>query len=324
MKKYILPLALALLLLRCNKSTFNDISGDQTLKSVAVFYDTLSGVKTIIPAKNVKLYLKYSGTSGGFLYSVNANALGEFSFNGIDPKLSYTVYSSVDTGLVKYYGENIYAAQSFTNSQPDTLKLYPAANGQNGIHLIIQDSLGRSVPGLTAWVFNSDVLFKADTIAGRIFDMQANSYGISNRYNIAQGIYYIRVKTRIGNLDLAGETNIDVGANGIKTAIIVLRSIPLPRNGIEVKTLDIFGTPLSDTKVYCYRSRVIFENDTLNFNNSLFSISSNPSGLASAYIIDTGRYYIRAVKKINSVTIKDTSNTIVTLNVINHVTMKLQ
>jgi hypothetical protein len=324
MKKYILPLTLAFILFQCTKSTFNDLGGSQTFKGVVVMYDTLNGVNTIIPAKNFKVYLKYpTSLAGTYLYTVTADALGQYLFNGIDGTRDYVVYAASDTGAVKYYGENVYAAPGTPGNQPDTLKLYPANNNQNGIHLIIRDSVGRPVPGLTAWVFNSAVLFAADTSAGRIFDMQGNGYGVSNRYNIAPGTYYLRVKTKIGSLDLAGETNVDITATGIKNAIIVLRSIPLTRNGIEVKTFDIFSTPVADAKVYCYRSRTVFLNDTINYNNSLFTISSNAAGLAAAYIIDTGRYYLRAVRTVNSVTIKDTTNTTVGLNAISRITMTL-
>jgi hypothetical protein len=324
MKKYFLSVVIVLLFFRCTKSSFNDLSGSQTLKGLVVLYDTLQGVQSIVPAKNFKIYIKYSGSSNGFLYSSNANGQAQFSFQGIDTARSYTIYAVSDTGVIKYYGEKIYPANSYSVIRPDTLKLYPSQQNQNGIHLIVTDELLRPVPNVTAWVFNNATLFASDTSAGRIFDMTVNNYGVNNRLNIAPGTYYLRVKTRIGGLDLAGEDTVVVPAAGIRDANLVLRNIPLARNGIEATITDMYSTPVAGANVYCYRSQYVFENDTIQFNNSLFTMNSNASGLASAYIITPGTYYLRAVKIINSDTLKKTATVSVSANGISPVPMMLQ
>jgi hypothetical protein len=303
MKKIILFIAVCLLLFQCKKSTLHDLSGTATLKGVVITFDTLHGAPAIILQKNSKVFLKYAGSASSFLYSTTTNDQAQFSFTGIELNQSYTIYSSSDTGSVKYAGRLDYEADKFTDGQSDTLKLYPSPDNQNGIHLIVMDSLDARVANVTAWVFNSQVLFAADTSAGRVFDMKSNNYGIDNLLNIAPGLYYLRIKVKIGNLDLAGETSVNVSPGEIKTAIIHLRSIPLAnRNGMELQLNDIFGTPVYNASVYCYRSRAVWLLDSTE-TNSIFVLHSTAAGLASTYLIDSARYYLRMIKPVSS---KDT------------------
>lgn len=298
----------ALLSLQCSESEFNDLAGPYVLKGVVVIGDTLNGVRNYYPAKNYKVFIKYTGgVTNGFLYSTIADAAGQYSFNGIDPARNYTIYSSSDTGVVDYYGDRFYTAGSFTDKQSDSLILFPSSLSQNGIHLIVTNEQGHAVPNVTAWVFSNPDLFTADTSAGRVFEIQANQYGVGNKLNIAAAKYYLRVKTRIGAKDLAGEDTVDVAETGLTNSHIILSNIPLPRNGIEADIKDSYGTPVADAKVYVYRSQYIFENDTEDFSNSLFVMTSNASGRASAYVIEPGNYFLRAVRVINNVILKNTA-----------------
>lgn len=324
MKKFLILFVIICTLVQCRKSAFNDVSGPATLKGVAVTYDTLHGVTVKTVLKNAKIFIKYDNAPNGFLYAVTSNAQGQYVFSGIDTEKGYTVYSQTDTGIVKYYGKLDYAANQFTDGQSDSLKLYPDPTNQNGIHLIVQDNMLGRVPNVTAWVFNSPVLFLADSSAGRVFDMISNSYGVNNKFNVAPGIYYLRIKTRIGSLDLAAEASVVVPPTGIVTVTLTLQNGALNRNGMEITTLDLFNTPVSNAKVYCYRSYAVFLADTIQYNNSLFSMISTASGKASAYIIEPATYYLRAVKTVNTQTLKQTATVTVNSNTISTASMILQ
>jgi len=324
MKKYLVSFIFVCLLAYCKKPGFDDLSGTATLQGVSFIYDTLSGVIFKTPLKNAKVFIKKDDGSDGFLYSVNTNPQGEYTFSGIDAAKKYIVYASTDTGTVKYYGELPYGADHSINDKSDTLKLYPDSTNQNGIHLVVQDITQARVPNVTAWVFNSPVLFAADTSAGRVFDMATNPYGVSNKFNIPAGTYYLRVKTRIGNLDLIGEKSVTVSEKGIAPVTITLQNAALNRNGMEINTLDIFNTPISGAKIYCYRSQAVFLADTIQFNNSLFTMTSNNAGKASAYVIDPAVYYLRAIKTVNSQTLKQTATVTVNANSVTTANMILQ
>ncbi|PZR04611.1 MAG: hypothetical protein DI539_25450 [Flavobacterium psychrophilum] len=325
MRKQLIYLAIALLFFNCNKkSDFNDLAGPQVLKGVVVIYDNLSGMQNLLPGKNHKVYIRYSGKSNDeFLYSTNADAAGQFYFNGIDPDQSYTIYAMADTNGVKYYGENNYTTGNYVDKQADTLKLLPSTTNQNGIHLVVTAGNQEPVPNVTAWAFNNKALFDADTSAGRVFDIPVNGYGVGNKLNIPAGLYYLRVKTRIGSKDLAGENVVKVDPKGIAQANIALSTTPLPtRNGIEATIWDAAATPVAGAKVYAYRSKVIFLSDTVDYSNSLFTMTSNAAGLAAAYVIDPGTYYLRAVRIVNSDKFIDVKeNVVVTAGAITPVAM---
>lgn len=323
MKKYIFPIIIALIYLSCGDKNYDDLAGNENIKGVAVIYDTLSGVKNLILAKNLRVYLRNATDPAGFLYFNASTNQGLFSFSGIDRQKSYSVYASTDIDSVKYSGSLEYTGGSHTSSG-DTLKLFPSQSEQNGIHLIVKDAQGNPIPGVKAWVFNNPTLFASDTIAGRIFDISVNSYGVGNRLNIAPAIYYLRVKTKIGNLELTGEATVEVPTKGIINATIILRNTPLARNGIEATIRDIYSTPLNGAKVYAYKSQLVFERDTVSYSNSLFIMTSNQLGLASAYIIEPGTYYLRAIKVINTDTLKKTAVVSVTSNSITPVPITIQ
>jgi hypothetical protein len=304
MKKIILLVTMTLTLVQCKKPPFSDLSGTYTLKGTVVIEDTLNGPYNMSLAKNLKVYLRYSGNSAGYIYSLQANSQAQYTFSGIDKDRNYTIYASTDTGTTKYYGKLDYAAGRFADGQSDTLKLFPSITDQTGIHLLVLDSLGGRVPNVTAWVFNSPVLFVADSSEGRAFDMRTNDYGVANKYNIAIGTYYLRVKTRIGVVPLAGEGNVIISGNGVKTVVVTVRSIPLDRNGIELTVLDSHLAPVNNASVFFYRSSTISDLDTA-CTNSLFTLMSNGSGLASTYIIDSSLYYFKARKIIGHDTLQN-------------------
>lgn len=307
MKKFLL-IAAGFLMLQCNKSKdFNDLAGSYTLKGVVVIRDTLNGPAVNVVAPNMKVYLKYPHAVSGYIYSTTADGLAQYSFNGIGSDSGYTVYAYTDTGTVKYYGELLYGAGTIRDRQSDTLRLYPDSNTQNVLHLLVRDSTSATIPNVTAWVFNSPVLFAADTSAGRIFDMPVNGYGIANKYNLAPGTYYLRVKTRIGGLNLAGESNVDIDATGIKTAIITLKSTPIDRNGLELTLMDPWNTPVGAATAYFYRSRSVYLLDTL-YNNSQFKLVTDDGGFASAYILPAAKYYFKAIKIIGKDTLTATDS----------------
>lgn len=301
MKKHTLILTLLItFFFQCKKSDdFSDLNGFNTINGVVVLYDTLYGNFSYKGASSIKVYLKNSTNLNGFLYSTSSNGNGQYSFNGIDERKSYTIYGQLDSSNISYYGEIIYPANSITNNQSDTLKLYPSQINQNGIHLIVQDSTGSRIANVTAWVFsNSSQFLSSDTSAGKTFDMTTNSFGVDNKLKISPGKYYLRVITKIGNIDYKGEDSVTVETQGIKPVTVRLSKFSKNKNGLELLIWDNQNTPINNAQVYIYRSQIVFENDTTNNNNSIFMLSSSQSGLTSLYNIDSARYYLRTIKNI--------------------------
>lgn len=292
-----------LCLAACDKPGFDDLGGTFTVKGIVVSIDTLNGAWSNTPQKNTTVYLKYEGDATGFIKSFASNAQGEYTFNGLDPTLSYVVYARVDTGAVKYFGEVNYPANGFKDRQSDSLKLFAAPLGQNGVHLLVEAAGGGRLAGVTAWVFSDSLSFAAGTADGKLFDMVTNTFGIANKFNIAPGKYFFRVKTKIGERDLQGTGNVVVETNGIKNVPLTLDQFSPNKNGFEVTVIDEQLTPVQTCIVYVYRSRSVFELDS-TFTNSLFAPASNADGIASQYNIPPATYLLRAIKVIGKDTLK--------------------
>lgn len=287
----------------CNKSKFDDLSGEETISGTAIIADTLNGNLKYTILKNTAVYLANLNGSGTYLYSVNTNDQGKYSFSGIQKEKAYKIYASTDTGTVKFYGVKEFQANSYPISQTDSLKLFPAANNQNGIHFILRAADGSKLQNTTAWVFTSPTAFNSGTSEGKLFDLTTNIYGVANKFNIPAGTYYIRVKTQSGNQTLQGQETVLLTATGIKTATIKLAPYSANNNGMGIKVLDTFNTPVNTATIYCYRSQAVFQLD-VNNTNSLFNITSNSSGDASLFNIDPATYYLRVMKIVGKDTLR--------------------
>jgi hypothetical protein len=300
-----------LIFIQCRKDTLpspntNFSGGPYSINGVVMLYDTLNGNYSYHNLSGVTVYLRYKSNPSGYLYSVNANSLGQYSFSGINKDSSYTIYCEKDSNNVRYYNQLNYNSINITsNSASDTLKLYPSSKNQNGIHLIVFDALATRIPNITAWIFTSHSAFNASDSGGKSFNMTTNEYGVANKLNLAPGYYFLRVKTKIGTDSVKGEDSISINdITGIINSIITLKSFPSNKNGFELTIVDEDSTPIYNAKVFCYRSKLDFQLDDSTNADSLFSINSNQSGMAFKYNIDPALYYLRIIKQIGDSTFK--------------------
>ncbi|RXK86745.1 hypothetical protein [Filimonas effusa] len=315
-RQYLFILIAAVFLHSCAKDLeFNDLSGTATLKGVIIMTDSLSGIHQYRTAGNITVFLKKAETENGYLYKVTADAKGQYSFNGIDPGASYTIYAATDTGSVKYSGELTYKANGFKDGESDSLLLRPYAVNQNGILLMVRNEAGDRVGNTTAWVFNNLAAFQADSSAGKIFDMVSNIYGVSNKINIAPGKYYLRVMTKLGSVNVRGEQEVVVDQTGIKPVVLTLQPYTINRTGVELTITDINAAPINAAVTYVYRSGVIADLDS-TYANSLYSITSNNAGIAAKYDISPGAYFLRTIKVVGKDTLRSKDQVNVTLNVV--------
>jgi len=289
--------------MQCTKAPDGDLDGDITIKGVVMMYDTLNGYLSKITIPKTTVYLKYAADSTGFIYSATSGQDGSYKFTGINKNKSYAVYTNLDTIGIKRFGQIVYNAGSYSDQPSDTLKVFPAVVNQNVLHVVIVDTLGKTIPNAVAWVFNSKVLFDADTSAGKIFDINTNTYGAGNRFNIPADTYYIRTNIHLGANNYTDEKKVYVGEEGIYTLYLSAHKVTERKNGMELTFLDAWQTPFSGVQVYGYRSKTTFLKDAA-LTNSLFTITSNGSGVAVNYNIDTAWYYFTASRIVNRDTLR--------------------
>jgi hypothetical protein len=306
MKKIIVSLTIiSFAVLACKK--YNQIQSDADSKLYIygrVFVeDSINDNGIIKPLLKVTpISISYKNDSVAILKTTNTSDSGYFSFSNMKKDAEYVIIAQAETGSgdskVFFSGSvNVLLNESKTNITP-LLKLDNSK--QNGIHLIVLDNTGGKISNITAWVFNNPSLFAADTSAGKIFDMVTNPYGVSNKFNISQGRYFLRIKTRIGNIDLKGEGVIDIENTGIKTLVITVFQ---NQNGFELVVFDNQNAPVNNAQVYGYRSLTVSQLDSNN-TNSIFILNTSASGGCSLYNIDPARYYLKTIKQIGAIVLK--------------------
>jgi len=287
----------------CEQSEFNDLSGPKTLKGRVLLKDTINGSSYDVPVKSIEVFLADLKDTAIFLNSVRTDKDGYFSFGGIDPAVGYKVYARIDTGAVKYYGELRYEIGKLEENKDRSLMLYPALDIQNGMHVVVQDAGKARMPGVTVWVYTNRSFYNAGTVEGKTLELTTNASGIANKMNLAPQTYYLRVKGRIGNIDISGTDSTTLTAAAINTVVLKVTTTLPKRNGMEILVEGIEGAPIDGATVFAYRSPTIYDLDK-NGTNSLFLMPSDKTGKAAAYDIDPALYYLRAVKIVGKDTLK--------------------
>jgi len=283
--------------------------------------DTITGIARDSALADKIVFLAYdNGDTLNYILSDTSDKEGYFLFNllNIDNEKKFRLYyKETINGIV-------YSATQSVSKGPGNIALVATPDNiqQNGLHLVVEDESGGRLANTTAWVFNSPVLFAADTSLGKIFDMVTGTSGVANKFNFTAGKYYLRIKTQIGNLHFKGEAVVDIESKGIKTVRIVVNRQSY-QNGMEIQILDSLNMPVNGTKVYLYKSRVVFTLDS-TYANSLYSSEADMFGRFKKYNIEGGKYYIRGINMIGNITLKCTDsievphNSIVQMNVIVH------
>ena len=303
MKKYILIILLGAFFYQCEKPEFNDLSGSNSISGVAIVRDTVSGAFLNYPLKKHEVFLRYKENKNGFLFSTFTNDQGQYLFNGINKDTTYIVYG-FSGSEVKYYGEIEYSALTSDDNDPDTLNLFISQKAQNGIHIIVQDTLGNGIGKVKVLVYSSPIIFATDSMAGYIFELNTNEYGIANKFNLSPGSYYFRCKIYTGGLQLEGLDSIKIGTEGVKTIVISMSDVTPDKNGMEIHLLDVYETPIHKAHVLVYRSRSTFLLDTIDYSNYIYNLVSNDAGMATLYSIDSSKYYLRALSIFNQDTLQ--------------------
>lgn len=300
---FFIPLITVLWFCSCKKPDFeSDLNGIGTINGVVLMHDSYSGSNVYIPMKAITVYLRAGSTPNAFIYSVKTDNLGQFSFTGIDGTINYIIDASYDSAQIHYTGKKNYNNPTPATILKDTLLLDIDPTLQNGIHLVTEDDLGGIMPRATVWVFNSPVLFAADTSAQAAFVLHSNDYGIDNKYSIPAGDYFFRTKTYSNNLILVDEQYAKIENTGIKTVNLTGRLIPQPGfgNGIDIPVVDEAGTPVNNANVYFYKDYDAYLGDEGKFQGSLFKLTTRINGHATSYIVNPGTYFIWVKKSIDA------------------------
>lgn len=101
------------------------------------------------------------------------------------------------------------------------LTLDPVPATKTGFDLMVKDKYGNPLYNCAVCVFNSRVLFEADSCAGSFTQITTNTDGKASLYNISANTYYLRAKGVYGNVTLKGEGELLVEPDKVSSKTIV-------------------------------------------------------------------------------------------------------
>ncbi|HYH14740.1 MAG TPA: carboxypeptidase-like regulatory domain-containing protein [Flavisolibacter sp.] len=94
---------------------------------------------------------------------------------------------------------------------------------RNQLNISVVDVFDDPVYQTQVCVFNSQVLFNADTCLGNIDEKLTDRQGSAQFNNLPQGRYYIRARGQFNNLILKGSAIVDLNGSGTTSTRIVVR-----------------------------------------------------------------------------------------------------
>ena len=288
MKKNIYIVALlSVFQLTCTEKQ-DDFSGREWIRGRLSYQDIYSGDGSLKPLGKKMVKLAYSPSDTlNYLYNDSTDADGYFIFKNAIKGLPYDLIFEDSIGGNRYLAfKTVVAPDTTVNliAKNDTIR-------QNGLYIETKLN-GQPAGAVRICIFNNEVSFNVDTCNGNFKSDFTDAFGKKIYYNIAPGNYYVRGFKRVGTdmyLAVATQT---LSRFGIPRVSLNLEKVTAV-NGLTVEALDEGGLPVVGATVGIYRSRTVFNLDTL-IQHSLPPLTTNNNGKVDFPDLVPAKYYIRA------------------------------
>ena len=149
------------------------------------------------------------------------NSNGTYTFSNLEPGRYYLLAQQTfrdslyrGTGSIDVTAEGV---------QKTRITLQATSLVKNQLRITVTDEAGSPVAQTQLCLFNSPVLFNADTCLGNIDQKLTDLQGKARFTNLPEGRYYIRARAAFNNLVLKGSDTIDVSNSGTVDRTIIVR-----------------------------------------------------------------------------------------------------
>ncbi len=266
------------------------------LQTSPVVKNTLQ-VRTVDEAGNILPKIKVCTFNNPLLFGADAcegsmrsdstGADGMLKINNPLPG-NYYLYAKTTQNNTDYVGKaTVTSGENGTTSVDLVMKKAV----QNELLVRVLDESGNPLPNINVCLFNNPLQFNTQGCDGNYRTGSAKQDGKISFTGLPGGNYYLYGEIVLNNIKYKGMLTTFVNAAGQTTADLVLRK-ETNAYELEITAADPDGTPVNDTKLYFFTSRVLWSADTtLGFS---YEKKTERNGKVLITDMEEGKYYIRA------------------------------
>jgi hypothetical protein len=226
--------------------------------------------------------------------SVITDKEGYFTIDQLAEEVEYVVFFDDSINHVSYFGQ----AQFKANKEDVEIIATPRAESQNRIAVKVTGPSGDPVGTATVCLFNNETAWKADTCLGSLQTISLLPDGTASLYNIEQGTYFFYASALLNKQWYRGRLKIEVGADGVTPADIVLQSVDV--NRLDVLVVDPAGDPVGNLDVCVFNNQTSWNTNNCS-NGSIMTLKADSAGKAFRTNVPSGLHYLLVSTTINDV-----------------------
>jgi len=285
---------LGLLLVNCKKGIEEN---KLYIRGRLFLVDTITQYNNGTPLAHKLVTLARAGADSlNFIYSDSTDVNGYFTFPVLtDDKEQNFVVRYEDSSKGFYYKGS---SPAKTGQDTITVKAYLDGSKQNGFILTLVDESLQPLPKANIRLYGNQALALLNDSAGggSIQLFPANEYGISYKFNLPPGTYYLNADKKVDSLSYQRILKtITLKSTGfIVDTMILRRKQVVIVNGYVVKITDSTGGAIPRAKVNIFTSPLLaLGNDAAGAVDSLVT---DADGIVKKNNVSAGNYYFSASK----------------------------
>lgn len=202
-------------------------------------------------------------------------------------KINYPSGKFVATRTISFGGKGI-------REFPLVLTTPPAPAKADTLTISTVDNLGGILPNMNFCVFSNPQLFNTQTCDGNVMSASTNTLGIKHITDLPAGTYYVLAQGTIQNIPYKGSATIEWDGISQRVVPVTLNRVT-PANTLTVKVEDSTDSPVYNSSLFIYTSKVLFLADTTTTSNGyILNTTTDATGVGNFTNINPGKYYVRA------------------------------
>lgn len=294
MRKLLLFFCLITIIMGCDKSDHDDLSGSEVIRGRLYAEDAMNPgtLPKILAKKKVTLRYQSELDTVNYLFSTLTDEEGYFTFTNLKKSTTYVAsYMETTDGIVYAASDTVTAPRS------GIFLISKIAGNQSGLVLTVKDYTGNPIKENNICLFRSpdNLGYINNNCEGSSYTIKTDANGKARLFGIPNGKYYALSSLNVQQVPLVGKKSFTINGN------VLIDSLELGHpNGIVV-TLKSDNNTVKETSVCLFTSPddIGYANNVCEGNS--FTAKTDATGKARFFGIPKGIYYMLSSTQINGI-----------------------